>query len=205
MSLIIQIDQNHIAHYLGTTSAALIFKPEKYQTYGAARSALKNLLDIASYSNLSQQEKEVIGRWSLVIDKNELNKLFTVEEQIMISLMHQSQIQILNNTNSKKIVSSSWKQASSIIYKGSKYNEILEINVSGNTDDLSTEFAIRIFDVNNIKVIAQKGSLKNTNLSIINLGTINYQPANDTILEIQMKRTSGSGKIIFENAEIEII
>ena len=204
MSTIEQIDKNHFEYRIGETSASQIFVPEKYKTYGAARKAMKTLMDGIGYESLTQEQKEIVGRWSLITDQSELDNLFDSNEQAIISDMHQSQIKILSHSKVVKTISSSYKTVDHIIYNGSINNEILTVKVVTNVN-LSGTYSIRLYDSENVQVIAEKTGLTNTTSEIIDLGTILNQAENNTVLELQIKQTSPINNVIYKSTEIEYL
>lgn len=205
METIIEIDEGHIGTNIGKTSSSIIFKPEKYKTYGAARKAIKTLMDATGYESLTQREKEIVGRWSLITDTNELNNLFDSNEQEIISDMHNSYIKTSLSSNKISLKNDSYTVADTMIYNGAINNEILKINVISRASDSNTIYSIRVVNLSNAQVIAEKTDISGTQQVINDLGTIQNQPTTNTILEIQIKVTSGSGKIKYESVELEFI
>ncbi len=59
---------------------------------------------------------------------------------------------------------------------------------------------VRLYDITNVQVLAESSSISNTNPVVIDLPEITYVPSEDTIVEIQVKKTSGSGMIMLETA-----
>lgn len=205
MSTITQIDNNHLTTELSGTTSSLIFHPCEYQNYGAARNAIKALMDSAGYENLTQAEKEIVGRWSLITDTDELNNLFDSDEQQQINQLYQSHIKIITSGSITLISSSVYRTIESIIYKGDIANEIVKINLNAQALTSDGNFSARMYDVTNNHLIAEQTGLTNTRPTIIDLGTIQYQPTNNCLLEIQIKKDSGTGRIKFNSVELQFL
>jgi len=204
MTTIEEIDQQHMDHPL-TDNADVVthqFKAGKYQTYGAARKEMKSLMDGIGYESLTQGEKEIVGRWNLITDQNELDDLFKTEEQTSISNLFQSHTSCLVSSKLKTIRKTSYYTVDQVNYNGARFDEIFEIKVISRCTKNSTTYGVRVYDVNAQEVIAERTDLTNQQTQINELGTIQYQPSTDTILDIQIKVISGSGKIKYESCSV---
>ena len=207
MTTIQDIDETHMETNLTPYGSSLIFKPGKYKTYGATRNQIKTLIETAGgYNSLTQIEKEISGRWGLVTDQSELDNLFQLDEQDSIQKMHNSHIKDINYGGTRNISNQSYSRVYQFKYNGNICHEILKVNIIVRATRSNTEYSVRLYDTQNLKAVVEKTGLNNTNSSqSIDLGIILYQPSTDTVLELQIKRNSGSGKIRFESMQLEYI
>jgi len=203
MSTIEEIENLHIEHRLQGLSESFVFKPATYATYGAARKAMSAL--ISGLSELSETQKQIAARWSL-IPSEELDSIMNADEQSRILAFHKSQIKTIHSNSSEETSSEHYSKVSKeIIYDGTINSTILSVDVIARANSLGDSFSIRLYDLYNSKVVAEKTGLSNSQIEIIDLGDILYQPENKTILELQIKRDSGSDVIISESFEIKFI
>tara|TARA_R100001163_G_C5068136_1_gene207977 strand:+ start:3328 stop:3945 length:618 start_codon:yes stop_codon:yes gene_type:complete len=205
MSTIVVIDRNHLESHAGENEAVLVFKPELYKTYGAARKAIQDLLDSIGYENLSQLEKEIVGRWNLITDQQELDNLFSSSEQQQIIDLHNSYVKSLHSGQIKKTSSSQYIQVDVIIYKGSLSNQILNCLVATSCSNTDTIYSVRLYDETNFQILFEKTGLNNTDFELIDLGIPLNQPTTDALLELQIKKTNGSGNIRYDSSVIDYI
>ena len=206
MVTIEEIDHDHMTTNIGKNGTALVFKPEIYQTYGEARKEINDLMTGIGYGSLTQVQKEIVGRWSLITDTNELNSLFSSGEQAVINAMHLSQIipQTVT-TDHTEYGTTTYRLVGSVVYSGTMRSEILKVLVCCKCDGVGTTYAIRMYDNTNNQMIAEKTSLTNTEMEIIDLGSILYQPTIDTPIELHVKVTAGTGTVQFQSFTIESI
>ena len=189
---------------MGKYSSGAIFKPETYKTYGQARKAMKNLMEQQGYNNLTQTEKEIVGRWNLIQDQTEFNNLFNSTEQQIITDGHKSNIKTINSGTPKDTISLKYVVMDEIIFNSSFINEIL--NVVANTRcQEGVNYSIRLYDSLNHQTIAELTNLTNIRPSVIDLGSISNQPNTNTILEVQIKRNSGIGKVYYKSIQLQVI
>lgn len=204
MTTIEEIDRTHI-----TTSAegfflARVFKSAKYQTYGAARKAMKALMDSIGYESLTQTQKEIVGRWSLVNDQTEMDRMFTSQEQQEIKDFQKSHVKSFNFENNHIVSSSGYFKVGRMIYNGDVYSEILSVHVDCHLT-LPGSYSVRLYDKTHFEVVAEKTDLTNTDDQIIDLGQILYQPNDYSSLELQIKKQTGDGKIKYESSQICVV
>lgn len=206
MSTIEEIENLHIEHRLQGLSESFVFTPATYPTYGAARKAMSNLISgITGLSELSESQKQIAARWSL-IPSEELDDIMNADEQSRISAFHRSQFKTIHSNSSEETSSQYYSKVSKeIIYDGTINSTILSVDVIARANSINNSFSLRLYDVYNSKVVAEKTGLNNSQIEIIDLGDILYQPENKTILELQIKRDSGSDVIISESFEIKFI
>ena len=205
MSTIEEIENLHIEHRLQGLSESFVFKPATYATYGAARKAMSVLMSGLELSELSETQKQIAARWSL-IPSEELDSIMNADEQARILAFHKSQIKTIHSNSSEETSSEHYSKVSKeIIYDGTINSTILSVDVIARANSLGDSFSIRLYDLYNSKVVAEKTGLSNSQIEIIDLGDILYQPENKTILELQIKRDSGSDVIISESFEIKFI
>ena len=207
MSTISEIDNQHMEYIVGDRADIVTyrFKPGKYQTYGSARKAIKDILGPTGYPGLTHKEKEIVGRWNLINDQEELDNLFGNEEQTAVINNHKSHKSCLVSSKLKQVKKNSYFTIDQIRYDGSTIDEIDSIKVVSRATKSSTTYAIRVYDVINREVVAEKTDLNNTESQINDLGDILYQPSTDTFLEIQVKNISGNGKVSYESISIEYL
>lgn len=206
MSTIEEIERLHIEHRVEGLSESFVFKPATYATYGAARKVMNTLVGLTGIAGLSEVQKQIAARWSLVDDETQLNNIMKADEQARVAAFHRSQIKTINSNSSDETTSQYYSKVSKeLIYDGTIYSTILSIDVIARANTSGDVYSIRLYDVNNSKVIAEKTGLSNSEIEIIDLGDILYQPENKTILELQIKRDSGSDVIISESFEIKFI
>jgi hypothetical protein len=204
MTTIEEIDLQHM-DYLLTNNANVMtyqFKPGKYQTYGAARKAMRSLMEAIGYESLTQKQKEVVGRWNLISDQTELDYLFKTEEQDGINRLFISHTNCLVSSKLKTIKKSSYYTVDQVNYDGAMFDEIHKIKVISRATNGSTTYGVRIYDVTSREVVAEKSDLTNDKTQINDLGTILYQPTSDTILDIQIKVVSGNGRTRYESCSV---
>jgi len=83
---------------------------------------------------------------------------------------------------------------SSFKYAGSDEIGVINyIEIIGYKDSSPTSYAVRVYDVTNNNILAEKTGLTNTEEEIIDLGSISNIPTQSAILEIQAKRVGGNG------------
>jgi hypothetical protein len=210
MTTIEEIDLYHCDNFVGKNSSSFIFRPEKYKTYGAARKAIRELIGPTGYTLLNQKEKEIVGRWSLVTDTDELNNLFNANEQEIIRDWHHSQILKTNSSKEKEISSHTYQIVDTILYNGLIANEICQISITTQAEQSGTTYDVRVYDSQNSQVIIEKTDLSNTDMNIIHLYDANTnqflnQPFGDVEIEIHIRKTAGSGKIFYSSTMLEYI
>lgn len=205
MITIEEIDQTHI-RYIGTgLYVSRQFRPGKYNTFGKAKKAMRALMDAAGYESLTQHEKEVVGRWSLITDQNELDSLFTAMEQTEITDFQNSYITHLQ-FESRTTVSTlnAYSKVGTMIYNGSLYGEIVAIHVNTSLN-AAGQYSIRVYDKTNNQVVAEKTGNTNTDDLIIDLGTILYQPSNQAVLEAQVRIDTVGGTVEYDSCQLSVI
>lgn len=93
------------------------------------------------------------------------------------------------------ITSTTYEKMGSFKYGGSDQIGIINyIDVISHKDSSLTSYDIRIYDQTNNLVITERTGLTNTEEVVNDLGTISNIPTAEAVLEIQAKRTGGSGK-----------
>lgn len=199
MTTITEIENSHIEHRLEGLEENFIFKPAKYSSYGEARKNMKVLMNNTGYTGLSNIEKEIVCRWYLVVDPEILNS----SEQERILKFHNSHIKTkFANCKNSSNISSYFTMSDQILYDGSIHSEILNINIIAKSE---STFSVRIYDNINFQVIAEKTNITNSDFQIIELTDILYQPENKTLLEVQVKKESGTQEIITESFEMNFL
>lgn len=79
------------------------------------------------------------------------------------------------------------------IYKGSKYTAVLS-KVKCVIDTKGNDVNIRLYDITNRKIICEKLSVNNSDKTVLDLGTIDNVPEEESILETQICNPSIIGK-----------
>ena len=206
MATIEEIEDLHIEHRLQGLSESFVFKPAVFATYGQARKEMGILVGVTGITGLSTYQKEIVARWSLVSDQEELDSILTADEQLRVSAFHNSHIKTLNCNSYQETNSLYYSKVSKeMIYDGTSYSEILQVNAIARANSLGDSYSLRLYDVNNNKIIAEQTGLTNTDINIIDLGEILYHPTNKTVLELQVKKDAGSDVIISESFEMKFI
>lgn len=205
MSDILTLDKSHIKIIADDNAFHKVFIPSVYGTYGAARKEMKRLMNDAGYENLSLEEKHAVGRWNLISNQSEIDSLFGDIEKADILKFHESQKSTIQTGRTKSISNKSYRRVDRMIYKGNIRNEILVINVDVKVSKSGTVYSARVYDKTHGKVVAEVTGQTNTNDMLVNLGEILYQPEGESILEIQVKRESGTGKVMYDSLAMEVM
>lgn len=203
MATITEIDSQHIVEIPAERSMSRVFVPSEYKTFGRARNQLKTLIDNAGgVEFLSQQEKEIVGRWSLISDSAVMDELFSASEQADIAkllddnsddLTFTSPDNVDANTQLMKKVSgiTSYITMFRFTYHGDRYSDIYNMKFVSHTES-SGEYAVRVVDATNRTIIAERTGNTNTIDNIIEFTSISNIPLNEAVFEVQLRRTSNN-------------
>jgi len=205
MDTVLDIDRYHVDYISSGLEISRLFKPAKYSTYGAARKAMKNVVDTTGFENLSLIEQQAVGRWNLITDQTTLDNLFSSSEQDEILKFHNKHKTTLQTSRDIRTGQYVYTKIDRIIYQGNIYNVILKVDVDTFVTQSGTAYSVRLYDRTHNKKIAEKTGLTNTDESLIDLGEILYQPNESSVLEVQIKKDGGSGEIDYECLSIEVI
>jgi hypothetical protein len=201
MSTITDINRIHLHHVPGEQSLSSQFIPATYKTYGAARNAIKAIMDATGYENLEQGEKEICGQWMLITDSVILDGLFTPSEQETNSDFFKANTKVLtfshssvSNQNNAIIANitgtTSYIRIDEYKYIGSRYTNIEYIKCLAYTSTGGT-YQIRLLDTTNGVIIGESDVQNNTTPQIFNIN-IASAPMTDCSIEVHVKRTSNN-------------
>jgi hypothetical protein len=128
-------------------------------------------------------------------DQTELNNLISSHTPITV-ILRSNFFTITPKTNTK---SSSYSVVSSFVYPGSKNIGLIDyIEVITKVEKKGTTYNARIVERETGLVIAEKTNLNNEEYEAADLGTISNVPKEESLLELQIKRTGSSKKIFID-------
>lgn len=105
----------------------------------------------------------------------------------------------------KEIKSQTYEDIDDVIFLGNNgMSTIQSVHVVASST--GAEYSVRLYDLTNARIIAEKTGLTNTEKEVIDLGTISNIPTNKAVLELHIKRTTGAGtaKIKYYSTTIQI-
>jgi hypothetical protein len=105
--------------------------------------------------------------------------------------------------NLVSVGNSSYTVVGSFIFDGiNNFQSIQKAYVRASCNP-GTTYDIRLYDFDNLTVIAEITGQSNSSPSIIDLGFLSYNPFSLTSIEIQIRRASGTGSVLFYSALVE--
>ena len=105
--------------------------------------------------------------------------------------------------NLVSVGNSSYTVVGSFIFDGiNNFQSIQKAYVRASCNP-GTTYDIRLYDFDNLTVIAEITDQSNSSPSIIDLGFLSYNPFSLTSIEIQIRRASGTGSVLFYSALVE--
>lgn len=205
MTTISEIDSDHVEVTRSNGNFRRIFKPAQFSRYGEALKSMKTLLDSIGYENLTLQEKQIVGRWNLIEDQDEIDRLFTsIEQQDITGFQEQYKVSLQFSIQADSTLAV-YRHLGGVIYNGDLHFKILSISVDSNASVAGTVYDCRIYDRTNRMVIAEKTGLTNTETQVIDLGEVRYYPTVNSVFSVQVRRTSGTGIIECNSVSMEVV
>ena len=137
----------------------------------------------------------------MVTDEAEMNKMFQAHEKTEICNFHNSHLKAIPFNNHKDVVFDAndvYQVIDTDLYDGTINHEIVKISFVAYTDS-GTTYVLRVSDREG-NVVATTMGLTNTDNQITTIETINYQPTTAKLLDIDIKRTAGTGKVYYSSA-----
>lgn len=104
------------------------------------------------------------------------------------------------------ITSKNYAIASSFIYDGSIFKNIVKIGMLSelkNDNNSNSNYSIKIYDQTNNLVLKEITGLTNSNKQIVNITDLSNIPTNESIIEIHIKTTNHTIKIYHINVYFE--